>query len=693
VTRWSVLVSVAPVLAGIASGGTNARAADDRVEVPSLATGLPIVEWPVTGDSLAWFQTQKVVVSDGAMDDLLGETLALSGSSAIVGAPEAFANGQPNAGEVYVFLRSGTEWAQQQALVGGDITFDSQFGQSVALDGDTAIVGAPAFGGPTGTAYVFSRSGTTWSLEQEMAPPATPLFGSTVAVSGSTALIAAANVGGPAPPGTPMGSVYVYSQAGGLWTQTQVLQSTDEAMSDAFGAILAFQGSTAVIGAPDANVGSNMGQGAAYVFALSGSTFTQAQKLVASDGAANDAFGGSAIIDGSTVLVGAPGATVGGNAAQGAVYVFTQTGGTFTQQQKLVASDGLAGDELGVSVALAGSTAVVGTLATQTPRPPGYAYVFTLSGGTWTQTQKLTAADGISNDRFGLVVATDGTETLVGAPGATVGPNANQGAVYAEQLLSSQGSTCSADGDCGSGHCVDGVCCDGVCGSQCQACDVAGAVGTCSTVTGSPHGSRTPCVSSGPVCGGQCDGMNAGACAYPQLNTPCGTTCSGDEEIANTCDGNGTCRTGQAATCRNNLKCDATTGACHASCAANGDCVSGYLCIAGACSPGSVCVDGNTSQGPTGMQDCGAYACNGGTGSCNTSCTTVDDCNAPNVCDPTGACVSPPDTSNLESSGCSVGATGDDRWTALLLALPCLALVRSRASRRGPVRARRGSGW
>ncbi|PYL65608.1 MAG: hypothetical protein DMF20_08385, partial [Verrucomicrobia bacterium] len=162
------------------------------------------------------------------------------------------------------------------------------------------------------------------------------------------------------------------------------------------------------------------------------------EKVSSDDGATDDQFGWSVVFAGTTALVGAPNATIGGNGGQGAVYVFTNNNGTWVQTQKLTADDGAAGDTFGISIALSGSTAIIGAPNTNTFQ--GSAYVFTLSGGTWSQTQKLTADDGTQFNQFGWSVALEGNTALVGSISATVGQNSSQGAVY---VFSQSGGTWS----------------------------------------------------------------------------------------------------------------------------------------------------------------------------------------------------------------------------------------------------------
>jgi len=667
---------------------TDARGATLRAWMEAGADGVALhvdargALFPVRVDPLAWFQTQKLVASDGAGMSLFGEAIRVSGNTAIVGAPEAAGK----AGEAYVFVESGGVWTAQQTLLPADTAV--YFGASVAVEGDTALVGAPGDPGfSVGAAYVFVRSGTSWTQQQEIAsPPNAPSFGIAVALAGTTALVSA---GSYAPlPGQGAPAVYVYAQSTVPWPQLQELTPSDEAPGDLFGLSLDFSGATFAVSAQGAQVGSNLGQGAVYLYTQSGSGFSQQQKLVASDGASNDLFGQSVALDGSTLLVGAPQADINGSTDEGAVYVFSETGGTFVQGQKLVGSTAGVAANFGRSVALAGTVGLVGS--TRQSASPGHAYVFSFGGGGWTQIQDLTATDGADGDEFGDSLGMSPDLAFVGAAGATVGTNAQQGAVYVEALLSEVGDPCTGDGSCGTGYCVDGVCCETACASQCQACDVPGSVGTCTTIAGSPHPSHPPCASSGAAgCGGTCDGSHVDACVYPQAGTSCASTCSGNMETDDTCDGNGTCVPGSPATCRNNLRCNAATGACYSTCSESSQCAAGYVCAAGKCAPGAGCSDPHTSQGPTGAQDCRPYTCDGVTGLCNSVCTTVDQCSAPSVCDFTGACVPPPDTSALPG-GCAIAParSSEAPQMPVLSSLVIAWALRSRASRRSRVRAR-----
>src|SRR5204862_541460 len=153
------------------------------------------------------------------------------------------------------------------------------------------------------------------------------------------------------------------------------------------------------------------------------SRWTEVQKLTASDGLAGDEFGYRVDLSRNTLVVGAFSATVNGVVSQGAAYVFTRSTNTWSENQKLVASDGGLFDNFGASVALDRDTALVGAYGATVDGHTGQgaAYIFTNSGGTLTQTQKLTANDGESNANFGNAVALDNQQALIGADVSTVG--------------------------------------------------------------------------------------------------------------------------------------------------------------------------------------------------------------------------------------------------------------------------------
>ena len=368
--------------------------------------------YPRTIDALAWLQEQQITADDGATNAEFGAAVALHGTTAMVGAQQATIGGNEDQGAVYVFDQSGGEWTQSQKLTSDDGAAFDTFGDAVAFQGDTAIVGAYAATvndlAYQGTAYVFTRSNGTWSQAQKLASDDGTdfnYFGYSVALDGTTAFIGA----------DLLGAVYVFQQSGGTWAQSQKLTGSDEGVGDIFGYSVAIQGSTAFIG----SYGNNGYQGAVYVFTESGGTWTETQKLTADDGLPNTYFGYAIAVSGSTLIVGAWGTNPNGDDTRGAAYVFTESNGTWSQAQELVADDGAPFDKFGHSVAIDGAHTVIG--ADGVANAQGAVYVFDESGGNWAQSQKLLASDGQHNDGLGFPVTLDGTRALAGAWGWPAG--------------------------------------------------------------------------------------------------------------------------------------------------------------------------------------------------------------------------------------------------------------------------------
>ena len=265
-------------------------------------------------------------------------------------------------------------------------------------------------------------------------------LGFSVAVSGNTVVAGAPNTAVGANTGQGAAYVFVKPTSGWAnATPTAKLTAADGVADDHLGHSVAISGDTVVAGAPS-DPPTDQGQGAAYVFVKPTTGWTNATetaKLTASDGAAGDFFGGSVGVDGDTVVAGAGNATVGANSKQGAVYVFVKptTGWTnATETAKLTVSGGAAHDLLGDSVAISGDTVVAGAIFAKIGTvDQGAAYVFVKPTTGWTnatQTDKLTASDGAANDQFGFSVAVSGSTVVVGSPAAKIGANAGQGAAY-----------------------------------------------------------------------------------------------------------------------------------------------------------------------------------------------------------------------------------------------------------------------
>ncbi|MBT7595334.1 MAG: hypothetical protein HN559_10525 [Gemmatimonadetes bacterium] len=297
----------------------------------------------------------------------------------------------------------------QQVLTSLDGATNGYFGFSVAIEGATAVIGADGVDSETGTAYVFTRdAGGTWNQFQEISDPdgtQGDLFGYKVVLVGDIALIGAPGVD------SNTGSVHVFaSDESGIWIQRQELVASGGVQGDYFGQSIAIDGETAIIGA----WGVDGVTGSAYVFTRDGSgTWSQAQKLTASDGAAGDYFGWSVALDGDTAVIGAWGT----HSETGSAVIFTRDGSdAWSQAQELTASDAAQGSAVGVSVAIDGTTAMIG--APGASDNAGTAYLFTRdAGNTWSEAWAFTAPDGANNDYFGGTVAIDGDTGLISEPG------------------------------------------------------------------------------------------------------------------------------------------------------------------------------------------------------------------------------------------------------------------------------------
>jgi hypothetical protein len=330
--------------------------------------------------------------------------------------------------------------ATQQGYLtaGSDAAALDYFGVSVAVSGDTAIVGAydHAESGHdgAGAAYVFTRTGGVWSLQQKLTadvPGANDQFGCAVAISGDTALVGAWNH--LVPTTSRRGAAFVFTRSGGVWSQTQELHS-DTTFDDDYGLAVALQGDTALVAAqthgtagPPVNA-----HGSVFVYTRSAGQFGNVQELTGNDVLSAEYFGSSVALDGDTAVVGASRHNhAGAGTGSGSAFVFTRSGGVWTQQQELWGDNVSTNDMYGVSVAVSGDMVLVGAeLHWYLGQPMGSAYVFTRSGTAWTQQKQLTPPDGASYDYFGQSVALVGDRALIGSSGHDHTTTNKSGACY-----------------------------------------------------------------------------------------------------------------------------------------------------------------------------------------------------------------------------------------------------------------------
>jgi len=330
----------------------------------------------------AWAFEQKLTADDGAAFDWFGVSVSISGDVAIVGASQDDDNGSQS-GSAYVFRKTGGIWFQEQKLTSPDGVASAGFGFSVSSSGDVVIVGADdgrdRSGTDRGSAYVYRLIAGTWTFEQKLTAAdgtANDQFGVSVSISGDVAIVGAY---ADDDDGFGSGSSYVFRRNGGIWSQEQKLTASDGAAFAQFGLSVSILGDRALVGAP---IHDNEGihSGAAYVFRRDSGVWSQEQKLTASDGQASDQFGKSVSISDGLALVGADLDDEGGDFS-GAAYVFRRNGAVWSQEQKLTAFDGDVNAQFGFAVSVFGVLAVVGAVIGDTDNAlvSGSAYFFSLT--------------------------------------------------------------------------------------------------------------------------------------------------------------------------------------------------------------------------------------------------------------------------------------------------------------------------
>ncbi len=410
------------------------------------------------GNAQSLNEISKVVAADRAASDNFGCAVALH-DYMIVGAlfEDEDANGGnmvAAAGSAYIYERSGFSgaWTQVQKVVASDRSSIDQFGTTVATHGNYAMVGAPnngkdASGGGNlyraGSVYVFERAANgTWSETQKIVASdrsASDKFGNSISIYGDYAVIGCTQEGEDANGGAPLqrsGSAYIFERnASGTWVEVQKIVASDRAQGDEFGQSVSIHGNYALIGASydhkDENGGAVLDDaGSAYLFERDGNgTWNQVQKLVAADRGMMDRFGYSVAINNDFAMIGShfdDEDENGGNTISnsGSVYMFKNNGnGTWTQAQKLVASDREVDERIGFSVTMSGNLAIAGSQWGDHDQTggnmlvnAGSSYIFELDGnGVWNETIKMTASDRDANDLFGTTVAVSGYQIVVGA--------------------------------------------------------------------------------------------------------------------------------------------------------------------------------------------------------------------------------------------------------------------------------------
>ena len=396
------------------------------------------------GSSVA-HQQQKLVASDFAAQQRMGEEVEIDGITAAIAAPKDDHSGLTDAGGVYIFVERNGTWTETQKLTLSNAAPSDRFGADIALEGDTLLVTAPGDdpGGVAnaGAVHVYKRNASgNWSRSSKLTASnaaTDDALGISVAIDGNWAAVCAA---GTDHGRRDTGSVYVFQRTNGTWTQHQEFAPSGLRHNDGFGLDIAIDDRTILVGAPFKDSLKSSDSGVAYVYRRGGSWQLQ-QQLVGSDTARMDRFGIGVALEGDEAIIGAQMDYHHGYVRAGSAYVFTRTTATWTEQQKLIAPDAQKYAMFGRAIDMQGDTAVIGAPHGGPGQfKSGATYVFVQTNGTWSATTDFTGSL-IRWDIFGGAVALEQTTIVTGAPGDTPNRQNNAGSAFIHRLLP------DADGD------------------------------------------------------------------------------------------------------------------------------------------------------------------------------------------------------------------------------------------------------
>ena len=620
------------------------RIVDERalsLEIDATNAVLPLTIDPLVWDLQELIQAKDFVPPSFRALDFFGNAVSVFGDTALIAAYGDSDKGE-DAGAAYVFTRVpavearvGPRWEPQQKLTALDAQPGDHFGGSVALSGETALIGAYADDAPAGdagSAYVFVRSGTTWTQQQRLLPSdssANARFGSSVALSGDTAIIGAALQS--AGSLSEVGAAYVFSRTGTSWTQQAKLTPPVAALRAGlhFGAAVAMAGASVAIGRDDLTAGG------VDWFTKSGPSWVASGVGVSSNVAH---FGSALAMTESRTVIGAPGD--GAKGAQAGSVSVASTSPPHSPLLRLTASDARPRAQFGYAVALSDEILLVGApgLSFQIPSCTpdlGGVYAFVPSGEAWTEQQRLTSfgykpgappaacdpkdASSVfgAEVRLGTSVATAGNVVLMGEPYVGEVPAIgmpHKGAVLEEEYLLTLASPCTQGGDCFSGYCVEGVCCKSACEGACRSClaalkDPANSfngdwvTGVCGEVRANTD-PKNGCTDEGTFCGtgDDCSGFGGCEAAHP-FGTPCGNQGAACATPTSASSNNiclsYVCTSTFSVACQTGYAC--TSGVCNTQCQADAQCDTslGFDCVHGLCvwDPGASSDGGSAGEG------------------------------------------------------------------------------------------------
>lgn len=377
---------------------------------------ITIDPWIVDYESTEFAPTEGT--GTGSIWDRFGNAVAIRGDVAFVAAHEDATAAGNEAGSVYVFINEEGVWTEHARLVASDGAAGDWFGASLAVDGDTLVVGADradtTAGEDAGAVYVFTQSGGVWTEQAKLEASGTgekAYFGVSVAIDGDTMVAGAASSLLRLPEGEVIaGRAYVFRRSGDVWMEEAELMPSGSS-HERFGMSVSLSGDTALVGSIHANT--------AHVFHRIDTVWTEQAVLQPSDPTGDDYFGVSVSMDGDRALVGASLHDAGGNNASGAAYLYERSDSVWSEVTKLTASDGTQRDRFAELVLMEGDAIFIGSFEDESGIPrsdSGLVYVYERNGSNWEESAILQATSG-RTDEFGFSLAIDEGVLLVGEPG------------------------------------------------------------------------------------------------------------------------------------------------------------------------------------------------------------------------------------------------------------------------------------
>ena len=388
-------------------------------------------------------EVNKLFAEEGLAGDWFGNSVASDGNRIVVGASKCDIQGT-DSGAVYIYRSAGSDWVEESVLLPTDGSAYDYFGTAVEISGNTIIAGAYGDddnGSLSGSAYVFTYDGSSWIEAQKISPTDVSggdRFGHSVAINGNTVIVGAVYN---SDKGTRSGSGYVYRFNGTNWIEEANLLASDGASYDFLGHSVAVYGNTAVLGAYSDD-DNGVASGSAYVFDFDGEQWQEKQKLLASDGATGDRFGYDVAIENNRIVIGAFNDDVNGSDS-GSAYAFNFVDNNWVEETKIIPSDGVSSAQFGYSLTLHEDSIWIGANRdTNQITQCGAVYRFSTTESIWQEEEKLLPSSPTAGTEFGAAIGISASVLVIGSPGDRE-QGSNTGAIY---VFDQRSNDCNGNG-------------------------------------------------------------------------------------------------------------------------------------------------------------------------------------------------------------------------------------------------------